>query len=203
MKWTPLPGSVVAIAAGGSYSWVDNERRISISGFEGTADSSPDFWSGAVRLHMEYQFVMGDLYLTPYQDFDFVFTRTPGYSESGAGALDLDIESNRVMSVSSTKAVELGSRMHVAHGLDLRTYASAGVTIARNQDWTTTGTLAGAPAGTGTLSTTIPIDKYYGRLGFGMQLVGEEWFDLRLEYDGAVSGHSNSHIGSLRFGYRF
>ncbi len=202
VKWEVIERAVIGVALGGTYSWLDNERRILGTGR--TADSNPDFWSGAARIHMEYEFALdGPFYLLPYQDFDFVYTVTPAYSENGAGAFNLDVDKGSQVSFSSNKALEIGGRMRIAQGLLLKSYASAGVTIGNHQDWTTTASLASGPAGAGDFSSTIPIDKYYGRVGAGFHLQGTDGLDIRLEYDGAVSGHSDYHIGSLRLGYRF
>ncbi|MEO1191239.1 MAG: autotransporter outer membrane beta-barrel domain-containing protein [Pseudomonadota bacterium] len=202
-KWKPDPKAMLSLAAGGSYSWVDNDRDIAIPGFSGTASSSPNFWSLGGRFHMEYQFDMGDYYLMPYQDIDLVYTVAPSYTESGAGSLDLEVDRASQVSLSSTKMFEIGSRMMVARGWTLRSYAAAGVTIANNQDFTSVARLAGAPDGSGDFSATIPIDKYYGRAELGFHLQSTSGFDLRLEYEGAVSGHSTNNVGSLRLGYRF
>ncbi len=202
LKWQPIERAIVSVALGGSYAWLDNERRILGTGR--TASSSPNYWSGGARLHMEYEFVLdGPFYLLPYQDVDIVYTETPAYAESGAGAFNLDVEKGSQVSVSSTKAMEIGSRMRIARGLLLKSYAAAGVTIANHQDWTTDAVLAAGPPGAGTFSSSIPIDKYYGRFAAGFELQGTNGLDIRIEYDGAVSGHSDSHIGSLRLGYRF
>ncbi|GAB5470424.1 MAG: hypothetical protein Kilf2KO_34540 [Rhodospirillales bacterium] len=204
LKWQVVKRGLVSLAAGGSFSWLDNERRISIPGASATASSSPNFWSAGGRLHMEYVFDLGgSTYLMPYQDVDFIYTVTPRYRETGAGALDLLVDEGSKFSFNSTKAVEVGTRNFISPGILLKTYASAGITVANHQDWTTDARLIAAPEGAGEFSSTIPVDKYYGRVGGGLQLQAASGLDVRLEYDGAVSGHSTSHIGSLRLGYRF
>lgn len=200
-KWKPSERSLLSLGFGGSYAWLDNERDVSTGGGTLTARSSPDFWSGAARVHMEIVFPMGQYYIRPYQDFNVAYTVTPAYGESGAGAFDLDVDRGDQVSFSSAKMVEFGGRMPVAQGLTLRHYAAMGVIIGNHQDWTTDASLAADPATA--FSSTVPVDRYYGRFNLGLQLQGIEGLDLRMEYNGAVSGHANDHLGSLRLGYRF
>lgn len=199
LKWQFNEHALFSVELGGSYAWVDNDRHIQTGGGTLTAKSNPNFWSGAARIHMQYEFLLDRYYILPFQDFNFVYTKTPSYSESGAGGLDLDVQSADQWGFSSNKGVEFGARLHVASGFDLRTFTYVGVTIANNQDWTS---FASSPAG-GDVFSIIPVDKYYGRVGAGLQLYGDEGLDLRLDYDGGFSGHTSSHVGALRVGYRF
>ncbi len=201
VKWQPIERAIIAVALGGSYSWLDNERTVLGSSL--VAGSSPNFWCGGARLHMEYEFSLdGPFYLLPYQGVDIVYTVTPEYSESGTGAFDLRVGKGSQVSVRSTKAMKIGSRMRIAQGL-----LTEGLCRGRHHHRQSSGLdnrrcLNRRSARRQQPLLDHPGRQDYGRVGAGFQLQGTNGLDLRLEYDGAVSGHSNSHIGSLRFGYR-
>jgi uncharacterized protein with beta-barrel porin domain len=80
----------------------------------------------------------------------------------------------------------------------LRPYAYAGVSILTDDDWTAKARFTGAPSGTGSFETSLPIDDVVVRIGAGVQLLTTAGVDLRLQYDGEFSDRTSSNAGSLR-----
>jgi hypothetical protein len=65
-------------------------------------------------------------------------------------------------------------------------------------EYTARARLQGAPDGTGTFETSLPVDDVIGRLGAGLQVSNAGGVDFRLQYDGEFSSHIQSHRASLK-----
>ena len=190
-------------AFSGGWGWYDSDRQINIDGFRGRADSSPQVVNAGARLHAAYHFELGGAYLKPAIDLDAIYTRAKGYSESGADALSLKVEDESQWSLIATPSIELGTRIDLKPKQSLRAYSRVGVSFANQDDWHSSARFRDAPAGSGALSSVIPIDNVTGRVDVGLEFAASERLKLRLQYDGAFSENTNSHTGSLRASWAF
>jgi len=75
--------------------------------------------------------------------------------------------------------------------------------VLSNDDWEVATRFAGAPDGTGSFDTSLPLDRVIGRVSAGVQLMAAEGFDVRLTYDGEFSSHITSHSGALTLAIPF
>jgi uncharacterized protein YhjY with autotransporter beta-barrel domain len=188
---------LLAAGLGTGSGWYDTERGIGIPGFAGLAEGRPRVQGLGARLRAAYAWTDQTRYFRPSLDLDLVATRAPGYSESGAGALDLVYQDAEQTTVAVTPALEVGARIDLGGGYVLRPFARVGVSLLSNADWSVAARLRGAPAGVGTFDTTLPLDDTVGRIGAGVQLYSASGLELRLLYDGEFSEHVESHAGSL------
>jgi len=195
----------ITLGAGLSGSWghYDVDRSVNAPGFAGTASGESDIATVAGRVRVAYTIANEDAYLTPLVDLDVVYTHASGYTETGAGLFNLAVEDNEQTAFVATPGVEAGARVDLSNGLTARVFASAGLSLSTEDDWTTTAALAEAPAGSGTFDTTIPSADVVGRVGLGIQLSNSQGFDLRGQYDGAFGDDYQSHSGTLRIVKRF
>jgi outer membrane autotransporter protein len=167
------------------------------------ATGSPDTSSFGVLLRATYTIGQEKLYLRPSLDLSAVRVRSSGYQETGAGALNLAVDSASQTTWALTPALEVGGRVAVGRDMILRPYVSAGVSFLSNDEWKQTARLVGAPAGTDSFTTTVPLDTVVARVGAGVQLYTAKGFDLRLQYDGEFSSSVTANGGSLIASYRF
>jgi outer membrane autotransporter protein len=158
--------------------------------------------SGQGRLRAAYSFVFQDWYVRPIADLDVIHVRTPGYSETGAGALGLTYDTASQWTAAFSPTVEVGGRMNLGNGYVLRPYGSVGASFFSNSEWTATARLQGG-LGAGSFTTSIATDPVVARLSAGVQLFAQVRLDLRLTYDGAFSEHTVSNALSLRAALRF
>ncbi|KGM34882.1 autotransporter outer membrane beta-barrel domain-containing protein, partial [Inquilinus limosus] len=187
----------VAGALSGSYGSFDLKRRIAIPGFEGTRSSDPDVFAGSARLRVARTFAFSEMYLKPSIDLDAIYSRMPGYREGGGGDLGLKVEDSDQFTFAFSPTLEVGGRV-AAGNATLRPYAYAGVTILSDDDWSAKARFTGAPSGTGSFDTSLPIDDVVARIGAGVQLLTTAGMDIRLQYDGEFSDRTSSNAGSLR-----
>jgi outer membrane autotransporter protein len=189
---------MVAGALSGSYGSFSLDRRISIPGFADTASSDPDVFAGSARLRVARTFAVSEIYLKPYVDLDAIYSRMPGYSENGGGDLGLKVESSDQFTFAFSPSLEIGGCIDLEGGAQLRPYAYAGVSILSDDDWTAKARFTGAPSGTGSFDTSLPIDDVVARIGAGVQVSTAAGFDIRLQYDGEFSDRVSSNSGSLK-----
>ncbi|OWJ68741.1 hypothetical protein BWR60_03065 [Inquilinus limosus] len=187
----------IAGALSGSYGSFDIKRRIAIPGFADTVSSDPDVFAGAARLRVARTFAFSEMYLKPYVDLDAIYSRMPGYRESGGGDLGLKVEDSDQFTFAFSPTLEVGGRVAAGNAI-LRPYAYAGVTVLSDDDWSAKARFTGAPSGTGSFDTSLPIDDVVARIGAGVQLLTTAGMDIRLQYDGEFSDRTSSNAGSLK-----
>ncbi|WP_258130227.1 autotransporter outer membrane beta-barrel domain-containing protein [Achromobacter anxifer] len=194
---------VYAAALGGGYGGYRMDRNIGIAGYQDTVNSRPDVYGFNARLRVARSFVHGDLYVKPYVDLDFSYTRMPAYQESGSNPLALSVDSNDQFVVGVSPMIELGGRAELKNGAMLRPFLYAGASILSQNDWTSSARLRGAPAGTGMFGTSLPIDDLVARFGAGLQVMKAGGVDFRLQYDGVFSEHVRSNSATLKVSVPF
>jgi outer membrane autotransporter protein len=187
----------IAGALSGSYGSFELNRRIAVPGFAGTASSDPDVFAGSARLRVARTFAVSEMYLKPYLDLDAIYSRMPGYRENGGGDLGLKVEDSDQFTFAFSPTLEVGGRVAAGNAV-LRPYAYAGVSILTDDDWTAKARFSGAPSGTGSFDTSLPIDDVVARIGAGVQLMTTAGLDIRLQYDGEFSDRTSSNAGSLK-----
>ncbi|HEY9345415.1 MAG TPA: autotransporter domain-containing protein, partial [Inquilinus sp.] len=187
----------IAGALSGSYGSFELNRRVSIPGFAGTASSDPDVFAGSARLRVARTFAVSEMYLKPYVDLDAIYSRMPGYRENGGGDLGLKVEDSDQFTFAFSPTIEVGGRVAAGNAV-LRPYAYAGVSILTDDGWTAKARFSGAPSGTGSFDTSLPIDDVVARIGAGVQVLTAAGVDFRFQYDGEFSDRTSSNAGSLK-----
>jgi hypothetical protein len=187
----------VAGALSGSYGSFSLNRRIAIPGFADTVSSDPDVFAGSARLRVARTFAISEMYLKPYVDLDAIYSRMPGYREDGGGDLGLKVEDSDQFTFAFSPTLEVGGRVAAGNAV-LRPYAYAGVSILTDDDWTAKARFTGAPSGTGSFDTSLPIDDVVARIGAGVQVLTAAGVDFRFQYDGEFSDRVSSNAGSLK-----
>jgi len=187
----------IAGALSGSYGSFSLDRRIAVPGFAGTASSDPDVFAGSARLRVARTFAVSEMYLKPYLDLDAIYSRMPGYRENGGGDLGLKVEDSDQFTFAFSPTLEVGGRVAAGNAV-LRPYAYAGVSILTDDDWTAKARFTGAPSGTGSFDTSLPIDDVVARIGAGVQVLTTAGIDFRFQYDGEFSDRTSSNAGSLK-----
>jgi hypothetical protein len=184
-------------AMGGGYGQYDIDRSIRIPGLQSTAKSDLDVYGAALRLRVARTFATERAYLKPYVDLDAFYTHMPSYSES-RNAMHLDVESSNQFVMALSPTLEFGGKVPLKNGAVMRPYVYGGVSFLSEDEYTVKARLQGAPAGSGTFETSVPMDDVIGRVGAGLQVSNAGGIDFRLQYDGEFSSHIQSHRGTLK-----
>lgn len=121
----------------------------------------------------------------------------PGHSESGS-AQGLRVESSDQFVVGLSPALEVGGRINLKHGMSIRPYAYAGVSVLSTDEWKSKARLLNAPNGVGSFTTVLPTDNVVGRVGLGLHLMKVGGIELSAQYDGEFGSKGNSHSGGVK-----
>ncbi|HVY86554.1 MAG TPA: hypothetical protein VG943_15580 [Caulobacterales bacterium] len=163
---------------------VDRSR---ITGFptpvEASSSNDVSAWSG--RLRVAYVAQSGGWYVRPYADLDVYRLHTAAFSESGAGALDLQVVDSDQTLGAASMSVEAGVRYR-SGGAVLHPYAQIGETFLSGDHLDLNARFEGAPSGSPTFTVSTPIPDVLVRAQFGFE-AQFGFGSIRLEYQ-AQSG---------------
>lgn len=191
------------LVGGGGYNWGDSKRHISLDTLSATARGEPDSAMLFARARASYQFGFSDeYYMRPKIDLDIINMHQYGYTETGAGAINLSVDGNSDTAFGVTPGVEFGARIPFLEDWPARLYADMGMTFLTSDEWETTARFVGLSS-MDSFSTFTPIADTVGHVTFGLDLARQAGMELKFQYDGAFARDYQSHVGSLRFGYRF
>ncbi|EHK62994.1 autotransporter outer membrane beta-barrel domain-containing protein [Achromobacter arsenitoxydans] len=194
---------VFSAALGGGYGGYSMDRSIDIAGYQDSLSSRPDVYGFNARLRAARTFTHGSMYVKPYVDLDFSYSRMPGYRESGENPLALSVDGSDQFIMGLSPMVEIGGRSELGGGAMLRPFMYAGATFLSQDDWTSSARLRGAPGGSGSFDTSIPIDDVVGKIGAGLQVMKAGGIDFRLQYEGQFSQHVSSNSATLKVSVPF
>jgi uncharacterized protein YhjY with autotransporter beta-barrel domain len=191
-------------ALGYGHSWGDLSRSIAFPGVTRTASGSPGANEFLSNLETGYHFHLDDrTALTPFAAMQGIVIGQGAFTESGAGAIDLQVDSQTTSSARSLLGLELTENLPVGLtqplGLDLRVgwshdFADPGRFV--------TASFVGAPGASFTVSGASP-DRDAAIVGLGVSLPVAPAFDVFLRYDGAFAGNyaTNAGTAGLRIGF--
>ncbi len=177
------------------WNKTESERSINFGGLNRTATGSFDSLSlhaggslsKAIVLDAASTFI-------PTLRADYTRLGSQGYTESGAGALSLDVDANTV------QALILGVDGRVVHALapNLQLDASFGVSYdAINDDGTLTASYAGAP-GQSFVAAGIDRSAWLAKAGAGLTYNFDGGADVSMRYDARGWNGSLNHSVSLK-----
>lgn len=186
-------------AADASYGWMNSSRVIPSANTVATA--SPDSFNVGLHLRAAYQIPFDRFYLEPALDADLNDINLPGYTESGAGALNLKVKSANNFIATGTPNLRIGTRAQVGSAT-VDAYVGAGVSFIAGNTYTTNASFAAAP-GYGSFTNTLTNAHVAGKFSAGVEVFTAKRLDVRLEYDGVVAAHEVENGGQVRLKYRF
>ncbi|AQZ53465.1 hypothetical protein Mame_04170 [Martelella mediterranea DSM 17316] len=191
------------LVGGAGYNWGDSKRYINLDTLSATARGEPDSAMFFARFRASYEIALGDeYYMRPKVDFDVINMHQFGYTETGAGAVNLMVDGNSDTAFGVTPGIEFGARIPFKENWPARLYGDLGVTFLTSDEWETTARFAGLSS-MDSFSTFTPIADTVGHVSLGLDLAQRQGMELKFQYDGSFADDYQSHVGSVRFGYRF
>lgn len=186
-------------AVDASYGWMNSSRVIPAANAVATA--SPDSFNVGLHLRAAYQIPFDRFYLEPALDGDLNYINLPGYTESGAGALNLKVQSANNVIATGTPNLRIGTRAQIGSAT-VDAYVGAGVSFIAGNTYTTNASFATAP-GFGSFTNTLANAHVAGKFSAGVEVYTTKRLDVRLEYDGVVAAHEVENGGQIRLKYRY
>lgn len=198
---TRISGSLSA-----GYGRYDSRRLADVitPGLRALADLQ--LWSLSLHGRISHDLVSGDdAYVRPMIGLGVTHVSRKGYSETGAGAANLDVAAQSDTSVSLHPAIEFGRENKFgSEGTLLRQYLRLGVThFLGGHEQHFTSSLQGAPAGVAPFTTVTDIDQTYLDLSFGVDILRKSGVAVRLDYTGQFSDTSSTRSLGMKFSMPF
>jgi uncharacterized protein YhjY with autotransporter beta-barrel domain len=190
-------------AADLGWGWYDTTRQVTVGSLTQTAEASPDAFNAGIHGRAAYQIPKGDWYMEPALEVDISYVQLDGYTETGAGNLNLTVDESDTVVLTGTPWLKLGRRVDLKDATILDAYVAAGLSLSTGQDLDTTASFAGAPAGTGSFTTTLNNPDVIARISAGVRIFSSEHWDTRLQYDGAFADGQTQNGGQIRIAYYF
>lgn len=190
--------SSAALGLGASFS---HTTRVPLPGAVATADSLQLLI--AAKLRQAYLLEFGAGYIKPLVDLDLSFAHTPGFRETGAGALGLVIDPASRFGLAVSPGIELGATLPLGDDGHIRPYLAAGVTFDLGEPWTFTSRLAGSPMGTAPFSSSSAVPPVTGMLALGADIFMANDLSLKLQYQARFSDMTQDQSGSMKFMLKF
>ena len=196
--------TLLSAAASGGYGWYDSSRFVDL-GFiipgATRAEAENDIAQAHFQLRAAHLFSSGNLYAKPMIDLTATYLATRGFTETGVGALDLQLKNQGEWVYAATPSLELGAQFTNAYGVLFRPYARAGVTHFSENTLGVNATLAGAPGSAGTFASVSDLDQNLANVAAGIDILDPvNGFDLRFAYEGRFGDDNiEVHSGSARF----
>ncbi|WP_213958845.1 autotransporter outer membrane beta-barrel domain-containing protein [Variovorax sp. dw_954] len=190
-----------AVDAGrGSYT---SQRNIQFGNINENASGNFDAEHIGVHSRIARQFAMTDWYLKPYIDLHATHVRSNGYTETGAGALDLQVSGASSTTYGAAPMLEIGNRVELPNGMTLHSYVAAGAAVYSNTAWESSMQFAGAAPGTNAFNVSSSVPNQRLKLNAGVNLISHRNLDVKLEYTGEFAKGFTSSTGSLKLSYLF
>lgn len=190
---------------GGAYHGYTVNRNINFGGLNRTATGRPGAGEFDLALGTGYDFDIGNFSWGPFTTMQYTYLGMQGFSETGAGALNLDVSPYDSSSLLYTLGAQAAYNWKVAKNVIITPTAFAGWQHEFLQNgYTINSTFAtGGPAAPFNYNTASPArDNFYGGVGVTVG-VGESW-QATFIYSSFVGGQNqNSQNLYLGLGYKF
>ena len=183
----------------GSWGEFDLKRRLSTA----TANAETEVWSLAGRVHADWTHPLPHGWLRPSLDLDVVHSAASGYTEQGAGALNLALSDSDETAFMATPALEIGGETPLTLSSTLRGWVRIGATFSTIDGYGASGRLASASPSLGGFASVVAVPQTAARLNAGLAIMETDSVSMEAVYDGAFADGYSAHGASLRLTVRF
>ncbi|MEX0654082.1 MAG: autotransporter outer membrane beta-barrel domain-containing protein [Phycisphaeraceae bacterium] len=193
------------IDASAAYSYHDNEydQDVNIGGFNETKESSFDAHDISLHVSAGYNHLLANRQtsIIPIASLDYIHYDRDGFTESGAGPANFEVDSQTVDSLELTVGARIEHRYYT-DGPTIIPSAFLGYSYEfLDEDNDVTARFVGAPdsftlAGPGA-------DQHAVRVGAGVRALMSESFQAHVQYDGRFQSNQNAHALHAGIGFQF
>ncbi|WOO39553.1 autotransporter outer membrane beta-barrel domain-containing protein [Rubellicoccus peritrichatus] len=200
LKYEDGPLTVSGTVGGGYYDLDYDRNYFSVSGNQ---SASADITGGyiAAEARVSYLIQQNGYYLRPIGALTVTHNMQDGFSETGSGPINWNVDSIAETDAFARFMLELGGSFEIS-GLPTLAFVRPGLTTyLTNRDVGVDATLSGLS--TNSLSSNFKDDQLFGELTLGIETDINSSLSVALEADGAVSANVNAIGGTFRVSYGF
>jgi len=196
--------AMVSGSVSAGYSWHDTDRDVPPS-VGVTAESDQEIYLGSVHARASYDFLQGaNGYIRPLVDLGYTRVYRKDFKEKGAGAANLNVDSEDDDFVTVQPAIEFGGELHGDNGALIRPYLRIGAThYLSDNEHKVTASLQGAPVSVAPFTVKTESDDTYADLSLGVDLISSKGANLRFNYSGQFSDDYDAHAASIKLSIPF
>jgi outer membrane autotransporter protein len=189
--------------ADAGYGWYDSTRNVSLPGYAAQAKGDFNSYEAGLHSRVAYTIPMNDWYMKPYLDLHVVHFHTGGFTEQGAGALDLAVDGSTATTLSASPMFEVGGRWTFANGMVLRPDVAAGAIFHNRNHWDSSAQFVGSAPGVSPFTAESSAPSALAKVKLDMNLSVSESTEIKLEYGGQFGSGYSSNEGILRVNHLF
>ncbi len=191
--------TIFSAALSGGFGWYDSARFVNlpVPGVIARSDQGIGFISSHFRIAQAFE--QTNWYVLPMIDAGVTYVKLGSFSETGAGAANLLVQSHSEVYFTIQPAVEVGAEIASANGMLIRPFVKAGLSqFVGDSTPEITAVFQGAPVGVAPFTAIGDIDETFGEVTVGFDFLGASGIVLRLNYEGRFSSNTEQHGGSLK-----
>jgi len=192
--------TVLTLSANGGINLNDGQRNITFGGLSRIARSDYDSWTAHLGAEFGRRFNINEkVSFMPSLRADYTVIRDDSYTETGAGALNLKVDSH------TTDELLLGVDGRLRYAVTDATTLNINVGAAYDaisEQSSLTSAFAGAP-GAGFTTAGIDPSHWQGRGGIGLTVKVADNIDITAGYDAEVRSDFSNHTGSIKLAWAF
>jgi len=196
--------TMLAADISGSFGWYDSKRFLTLLQ-PSQAESDQNLRFAASHLRLSHAFEPTEnWYIKPIIDTGVTWVHSDSFNESGAGVLNLRVDSANETFWTVRPGVEAGTELELSEGKRLRLYGKLGVThFLSDTDPKMQARLQGAPSSVSGFTVSGDIDKNVGDVELGISVLNISDVVFKVGYQGLFSDSFKSHGGFARFSMPF
>ena len=203
-SWAPASGEAYLQGyAMANYYDADQTRTIAIPGIDRTATSSANVWGAMVGAEGGLNMPLGPTtVLQPYAGLDYGYYTRDGYTESGAGSLNLTVSSQDANLLQPTAGARVMQTFQV--GRDRVTPYFGAAFIAQLPLGTWSETASSSFSGADVFSFTEGTDEQYGAsYQAGLEFAAAERWTAYISFNGMSMTDTNVFGGQIGINFEF
>ncbi|WOO39554.1 hypothetical protein [Rubellicoccus peritrichatus] len=200
LKYEDGPLTVSGNVGGGYYDLDYDRNYFSVSGNQ---SASANITGGyiAAETRVSYLIQQNGYYLRPIGALTVTHNMQDGFTETGSGPINWNVDSIAETDAFARFMLELGGSFEIS-GLPTLAFIRPGLTTyLTNRDVGIDATLSGLS--TNSLSSNFKDDQLFGELTLGIETDINSSLSVALEADGAISENINAIGGTFRVSYGF
>ncbi|MBS0473204.1 MAG: hypothetical protein JSR60_19195 [Proteobacteria bacterium] len=194
----------VAVAVNGGDSILRTDRNIGFpAGTVAHSRQENSFVSGRIRGAMQ-AWDDGTWYVRPLVDLNITQLHTGGFTETGAGALNLVVAPNDKTMISLAGGAEFGGEIRFNETAVFRPFVSyqfLGMLDGRNQE--ITAGFEGAPAGILPFTVNNATNALFHQVGAGFDFIRSDDLSVRVGFNGLYGSRSHEEVYSVKIALPF
>lgn len=177
-------------------------RHLVVGPLSRSASSEYDADQFGLRTTIGRNFQFQEIEVTPYFSLDYVRLKTDGYTETGAGAANLTVNSNDSDALESTLGVSVGKQMKTSGGARFKPEASiAWQHLHNGENLTSTANFSGG--GGSFISTGFEPATDGIKVGLSMAIYNAGGLEFKMEYDYEAKEDYEGHFGRVTLSYTY